>query len=1114
MSASLTPASSETIERFARGTRVRLPGEKRLLTVDAVVEQPAGTGVDLYVADPSDPTSLHKESLTLDQMTAVETVSPDGAAPPAAVLAGLWGEWILASARSAPSTALASVPLDPYPHQMEAVYERMLPQPLLRFLLADEPGTGKTIMSGLWLREAQRLGLVRRALVVCPAHLTHKWIDDFDRFFGGGMRAVTMETIRQDGLAVPGADLWVVSLDLAAQNAAVREALWPNNAGWDAVIFDEAHRLTPTAETYHRVGQDLSESVPHALFLTATPHRGDEWYFRELLHLVDPDLFPTLDRRDARRRAPRGAPGASAAALMPGPLHFLRRMKEELVDYDSRSRLFKDREAHNIKVDLNFSEQHAYNYAQGLVEAYFPQDGRMLAAMVYGKRAASSLQALAETLRRRRSKMGTDDRIVSQAPDVDADVGDEDSEDRVVTARSRDARAERKAIDSLLADIDPHLASDSSFEASKWPELVACLAEHQITPESAAQAVIFTEYTDTARWLAEQLRGSGFTAEIYSGDLNADERAAVQKRFMGRKFQIIVSTDAGNEGIDLQAAHVLLNWDVPWSLVRLEQRMGRIHRIGQDRKVWLYNLVALGTREGDAHLKLLDRLVAAANEMGGQMFDSLNAILERARTADSPAEPQRLMSLLYDTSDPTAGDWPTLDEIRAVRDTHFDEMRQLATDVDADAADSARRDDRLSRVNPTVVERFLSRLATAGLIGCKPAAVADERFFYLDAKPHKHGWRLPPALQSIEGDALVATSVEARQQAIDAGRDRAEDAVMLGPADPALRSLTEALRTRLAAESYQGAVLTDETSRSDYSLFVYECDITEGTDIEDRRQKPRTSVCSWLIRVNGDDIASAAAWDTLANLTAPKNSPPQPVDSERSATAQQHALALADDERQARADRLRDWATQIVSRLRRLPDDTTQAMADRSERLKRRAEVAAVSDQRISDIQAAAAVTRGEPRRVAWARVVGTAAPAADPAGDDDPDSEAVSMKFVTDLLQNAGWRVRDVSRDGRGYDLHAVKAADQRCVEVKGRRGSAASVGVSLTGGELLEAVQLGDYYWLYVVENCADGTGSLYGAWPNPAETFRGRFTDVPTVRLAGGELKAALPQAGDPL
>ena len=130
--------------------------------------------------------------------------------------------------------------------------------------------------------------------------------------------------------------------------------------------------------------------------------------------------------------------------------------------------------------------------------------------------------------------------------------------------------------------------------------------------------MVFTEYADTAEWLVAMFREQKFTAKQYSGSQNHSERAAIQKEFMTGRFEVIVSTDAGNEGIDLQAAHVLVNWDIPWSLVRLEQRMGRIHRIGQEHKVDLYNIIALGTREGDAHERLLDRLIEAANELKRQ----------------------------------------------------------------------------------------------------------------------------------------------------------------------------------------------------------------------------------------------------------------------------------------------------------------------------------------------------------------------------------------------------------------------------------------------------------------------------------------------------------------
>ena len=1096
--------------RLVRGVRVRLPGEETLFVVDTTKPAPDGTGLDLYIGDPAADGGLFlRRTLSLDDIRAVQIVAEDGAAPPAALLAGLWGEWILHSARSATSTVLASAPLEPFPHQMVAVYERMLTQPQLRFLLADEPGTGKTIMSGLWLREAQRLDMVRRALVVCPAHLVHKWIADFDRYFGGGLREVTAETIRQDGLAVPGRDLWVVSMNLAAQNRGVLDALHPDKAGgWDAVIFDEAHRMTPTAETFHRVGLELSAVVPHALLLTATPHRGDEWYFRELLHLVDPDVFPTSPRPDARRRG-----AAAGVALRPGPLHFLRRMKEELVHYDSQTLLFKEREARNIKVDLSSVEQRFYDHAQDLVRRFFPSRGRQLAAMVYGKRSASSLHALAETLRRRSENMSTNDRL-SAGDGFDGDIEDtDDNEQRVVTAASLDARAEKKEIKALLAEIDQILAParpEGAYEASKWPEMLACFDKHGIVAGSKEQAVVFTEYADTVHWLVAGLIRAGFSAESYSGANTHDERAEIQGRFMEHEFQVIVSTDAGNEGIDLQAAHVLVNWDVPWSLVRLEQRMGRIHRIGQNHKVWLYNLVARGTREGDAHERLLDRLVDAANELGGQMFDSLNAILERARAADSPAEPQRLMRLFYDTGNNLGADWPTLEEIRAARDQHYAEMRELATSVDSDTADTARHDDRLSRVNPVIVERFLKRASNAGLLRREKAATGDAGLFYISATPAEHGWTLPEPFSTDNGPTLVATQADERQKAITAGRASAESVVMLGPSDPPLAALAHGLRRRLTADLHQGSVLADPTTSSDYTLFVYECDITEGSHGPGPRQRPRTSVCSWLIRVNPDTTA-VVAWDTLANLDIPPVPAARPLDADTATSADTHAASAAETERAHRSARLNRWARQLASQLRRLPDDLTHTISDRTLRRQRRTEITEATDKRIATTQAAATVTRTDPRRVAWAHVIGSAAPDTD-AGD-DPDSETVSTRHVTGLLESAGWKVTDVSRDGRGYDLHAKRASDQRCVEVKGRKGSASTAGITLTGGELAEAAQLRGDYWLYVVENCADGTGNLYGAWPDPAETFRDRFADVALVRLAGSELKAALHRQGDP-
>ncbi len=1101
------------------GQRIRLPGESGIVVVDLALSR--SDGLHLYVQDDGSVDVLRKVSLRADEAARVEIISEDGAAAPEVVLAGLWTEWMFGAARSARSTVLASTPLRPFPHQMAAVYGQMTTQPLLRFLLADEPGTGKTIMSGLWLREAQRMGLVKRALVVCPAHLVIKWKADFERFFGGGMREVTAETIRQRALSVPDEDLWVVSMNLAAVNPSVRRALHPDRAGWDAVIFDEAHRMTPTAQTFHRVGTELSATAPHAVFLTATPHRGDEWLFRELLHLVDPDVFPTSREPESGlpRQTRSGSSGAGIGApLKPGPLHFLRRMKEELVDYDTRSLLFKEREAVNVKVPMTSEEQRFYDQAQDLVNEYFPVRGRALAAMVYGKRAASSLYALAQTLRRRLVKMGTADSLSREDhPEEDAD----EREERVVTARSLNTRAERKAINVTLAELDPIVGLDSAqlalgdLDVSKWKPMLRCLRGNGISPGSGQQLVVFTEYADTADWLVGMFVNEGFTAEQYSGSQNHTERAAIQARFMDGRFEVIVSTDAGNEGIDLQAAHVLVNWDIPWSLVRLEQRMGRIHRIGQEQKVYLYNLVALGTREGQAHERLLDRLIEAANELDGKMFDSLQAIMERVRASTGTSgEHEKLLRLFYDTDSAASSisDWPTLDQIRQARDDYYSEVRALSSEVDVPTANAALHDDHIARVNPIIVERFLDRIESGGLLECHRAPIGDEGFYYLSASIAEHGWELPEALHPSNGSSLVVTRAEARREAIADGHERAAEALMLGPSDPALTALVSGLRERVTTEMWRGATLGDESARTDYTLFVYECDITEGSDGPSPRHRQRPSTISWLIRVDCTGAARSVSWDTLPNLTPVPDLTPVSLSPTVAEAAERRAAQAADVERDRRADVLDGWVKQLSTQLRRLPNALTDPITDRDVRLAQRTCIEATIRERISEAKMAARVTRGESRRIGWAHVVAVSQDDPDVNADEQADSEAVSMRLVTALLESADWRVDDVHTEGRGYDLYARRGAQQRCIEVKGRAGKASSTGITLTGGELAQASQLGDDYWLYVVENCSDGEGQLYGAWQNPAEAFRDSFTDVHIVRLPGSELKSALDKQGE--
>lgn len=610
-----------------RGQRVRIPHRPDLpghVKIDMANQ--VGDGWVLFVEQPGG--SFAKVELTATQAASCEVLTEDGAGDSAALLAGLWTAWMRAAGSGARSAVLASTPLRPYAHQMNAVYGAMLPQPRLRFLLADEPGTGKTIMAGLYLREMQRLGFVRRALIVVPAHLVTKWQADFERFFGGGLRAITAQTIREHGLESDH-DLWIVSLDLLSVNGLVQDAVHPDRMGWDAVVFDEAHRLTPTAVGYYQTGQMLALNTPRALLMTATPHRGKEWLFRALLHLVDPEVYPPVESNKEPSRS-----------VKPGRVHFLRRMKEDLVDSDGVTKLFKGRHAENQSVALSPVEAEFYNEALDLVDRYFPGIAVPLGKMVYGKRAASSLYALAETLKRRRDGMGT---VMPSAAahdaDPDGDDGPKADEARVVHEGSKFAKAERREIDALLKRLEP-LVADLNLPVSKWdPLALTCLGRNGVKPGNGEQAVVFTEYADTADWLVQKLLHAGYTARRYSGRDNHHTRDGTRDAFARRDFQILVSTDAGNEGIDLQTAHVLVNYDIPWSLVRLEQRMGRIHRVGQTRDVELYNLIATDTREGEVLEVLLGNFVTAANQLDGRMFDSLSLVgnSSASRTTTSAA---------------------------------------------------------------------------------------------------------------------------------------------------------------------------------------------------------------------------------------------------------------------------------------------------------------------------------------------------------------------------------------------------------------------------------------------------------------------------------------------
>lgn len=1058
---------------FEPGQKLGIPGQGLPAWVTVDFAQPSSDGWVLYVKDESG--ALHSVRLTSEQVADVTVLTRDGGADSGRALAGMWTRWMAAASTSAGNTLLASTPLDPFAHQSNAVYGAMLPQPRLRFLLADEPGTGKTIMAGMYLREAQKLGLVRRALVVAPAGLVTKWQFDFERFFGGELRRITSETVQQHALDVQH-DTWVVSLELASTNANVQQAIRPDIAGWDVVVFDEAHRLTPTAQTFHAVGRLLAKGTPRALLMTATPHRGSEWLFRHLLHLVDPGIYPD----------PGDDPKAEFSPLKPGGIHFLRRMKEDLVARDGVTPLFKGRHATNLALPLSSIEDAVYRRALELVDEYFPTVAQPLARMVYGKRAASSLFALARTLERRAGLMGGQSQAEAEAA-ADPNGEDEAARDeaKVIAAESLSSKRERRAIGDLLGRVEELLAGD--YEPSKWRALTeTCLRDNGILPAGTEQGVVFTEYADTAEWVVAQLRDAGYSAEMYSGRQAHVTRDEVRAAFMRGEFQVIVSTDAGNEGIDLQSAHVLANYDIPWSLVRLEQRMGRIHRVGQNEEVQLYNLIATGTREGDVLHVLLDNFVTAANDLDGQMFDSLSVVGEM-----TGVRYEEWLSALYGDDESRKQDAlvavakVTAEDLKRAAQATRAQEAVLAEKVDTVAAMTLLQKDFLERINPAIVEAYLKRLADAGVAAVEATAIGVGILRLSSARS------LPPGLGGSHS-VIVATSGEAlREASMSADTSRVTP---LGPGEPAFRQLIAMADDRLAPDIFRGGSVEDPTSVTSYDLYAYSSTIRES---DGRAATPWAA----LIRVDESGSARPVRWESLANLAPTTRSlgAPHPAKTQAADNA---ARAFASESQDKQQSARTDWFGSAKKELLALPTTLTKNIKNRDERLALRARLSAQSDTRLADLQKLSCVLVDAPRLAAHLRVTA----AGQPATPEEKDSETIAMIYVRDHLKARGWTVDDVSMEFRGYDLLAVRGNQQRCVEVKGVWRSASSTGIRMTGNEVLIATQQRAAYWLYVIDQCNDSRGRLFGAFGDPLTTFRADIKAEAIFKVPGSSLTAA--------
>ena len=602
-----------------------------------------------------------------------------------------------------PRLAVHTSSVDPLPHQIIAVYEEMLPRQPLRYLLADDPGAGKTIMTGLYLKELLVRGDLKRCLIVSPGSLVEQWREELYQRFQLPFEILTREKIdsARTGNPFEEQDLLIGRLDQLSRNEEVQAKLEATD--WDVIVCDEAHKMSASffggevrRTKRYQLGELLGKLTRHFLLLTATPHNGKEEDFQLFMALLDGDRF------EGRFRD--GVHVVNTSDLM------RRMVKEQLLKFDGTP-LFPERYAYTVNYELSDPEVRLYREVTEYVREEMNRADSLegergnrvgFALTILQRRLASSPEAIYQSIQRRRERLearlreekllrrGADARLDVQAdaprslavedPDTFYDESTaeevEEAEEEVVDQASAsqtiiELEAEIHTLQRLerLAQGVRHSGTDR-----KWEQLskllqgegdAAVAGELLNLQGHRRKLIIFTEHRDTLNYLTDRIRtliGRPEAVVTIQGNMGSEDRRKTQEAFtQDPNVLILVATDAAGEGINLQRAHLMVNYDLPWNPNRVEQRFGRIHRIGQTEVCHLWNLVASETREGEVFDRLLQKLEQQRESLGGAVFDVLGKcftetslrklLVEAIRTGESPEVKARLTKVIDDALD-------------------------------------------------------------------------------------------------------------------------------------------------------------------------------------------------------------------------------------------------------------------------------------------------------------------------------------------------------------------------------------------------------------------------------------------------------------------------------
>jgi superfamily II DNA or RNA helicase len=1057
-----------------------------------------------------------------------------------------------------PVLAVHTSLVEPLPHQITAVYEAMLPRQPLRFLLADDPGAGKTIMAGLLIKELIARGDLKRCLIVCPGSLVEQWQDELHKRFHLPFEIMTndkLEAARTGNWFLEN-DLTIARLDKLSRDEDVQQKLLSPDCHYDIIICDEAHKLSATFfgnevkyTKRYRLGQLLSGITRHFLLMTATPHNGKEEDFQLFMALLDADRFEGKFRDGVHK--------ADVSDLM------RRMVKENLLKFDGKP-LFPERIAYTVPFKLSEKEARLYKEVTDYVRQEFNRaealqnDKRTgtvgFALTVLQRRLASSPEAIYHSLRRRRERLekrmneleesqrsGISNQVFGQGRLLDPD----DVEDLEEAPENEVEDAEEEILDQATAantitELRTEIGTLTRLETTanevrrsgqdtKWRELARVFNwifnltrdENMVgeplvgygknpIPEPLRSAkqklVVFTEHRDTLYYLERQissLMGRPKAIAMIHGNMGRDERRKEQERFLhDPQVQVLLATDAAGEGINLQRAHLMVNYDLPWNPNRLEQRFGRIHRIGQTEVCHLWNLVAAETREGDVYRKLLEKLEEARKALGGQVFDVMGKLqfegkplrellIEAIRYGDLPEVRARLTQSIENGVD-TSHLQELLDE-RALAHDAMDASKVARVREDMERAEAF-------RLQPHYVESFFIE-AFKQLGGTTKQR--EPRRFEIS--------HVPAPIKNRDRQIGIRDPVLARYERIAFEKDLISVqgqplAAFVCPGHPLLDAVLELTMDRHRDLLKRGAILVDEsdTSTTPRVLFFLEHTIQDASvmpsgerrsisrrmlyvelDAEGNTRiphyapyldyrplsegEPAFSVilerpeCDWIAGSLEDKARShAIAHIVPEHIAEVRNRRIEWIEKTRSAVKDRLTKEIAYWDHRAEDLKLQEQAGKAGARLnsseaRRRADDLHSRLQKRLAELDREAQISAVPPVVLGGILI---VPYGLMELMRGKELTNSKGPV------DTQISAARARAIVMEVERKLGFDPIDREFEKLGYDIESKVPGTGliRFIEVKGRVSIAETI--TVTRNEILTSLNTPDNFILAMVE------------------------------------------------